>query len=105
MAFPRGKPRPPDSGRKRGTPNKVTRELREMVLAALDKAGGETYLLAQARAEPASFLALLGKCLPKDVNLKGSGVLKVRIVDPTRRDRQPTLTRKDSASGRGCVKT
>jgi hypothetical protein len=56
-----------------------------MVRAALDKAGGEEYLARQALAEPASFLALVGQCLPRDLNLKGSGVLEVRIIDPTRR--------------------
>lgn len=47
--------------------NKVTRELREMILAALDGAGGQKYLQQQAKENPGPFLSLIGKCLPKDV--------------------------------------
>lgn len=56
-------------GRPAGEPNKITTDLRSMVLGALDRAGGETYLAMQAEESPAAFLALVGKCLPKDVNL------------------------------------
>lgn len=66
MARPKGQPKL--GGRKKGTPNKVTVELRQMVLNALDKAGGENYLLEQARANPTAFLTILGKVLPMQVN-------------------------------------
>lgn len=56
-------------GRTAGTPNKVNRELREMIESTLSELGGITYLKTQAEAEPAAFLSLLGKCLPKDVKI------------------------------------
>lgn len=59
----------PGPGRGKGNPNKVTKDLRAMILGALDQAGGEVYLANQAEESPAAFLALVGKCLPKDVNL------------------------------------
>lgn len=69
-------------GRKRGTPNKVTGELREMVLAALSKAGGVEYLVRQARRKnPAPFMALLGKVLPLRVTGGDGGPLKVEVID------------------------
>jgi len=55
-------------GRTKGTPNKTTAELKDMILQALDKAGGEEYLMKQADLNPASFLALLGRILPRDIN-------------------------------------
>jgi len=55
-------------GRAKGTPNKTTAELKEMILKALDNAGGETYLTTQAHANPQAFLTLVGKILPKDIN-------------------------------------
>ena len=55
------------NGRKPGSPNKITRELREMILHALDKAGGVAYLVEQAHANPAAFMTLLAKTMPKDV--------------------------------------
>lgn len=69
-------------GREAGTPNKVTKDLRAMILGALDQAGGEDYLTRQAKKKnPAPFLALIGKCLPKDVNLSGSVSLGDLIRD------------------------
>lgn len=60
-------------GRKKGTPNKVTGDLRSMVLGALEDAGGRAYLAEQARKSPGAFLSLLGRCLPKDItNSDGS---------------------------------
>ena len=35
-------------GRQAGTPNKLSADVRAMVLAALDRAGGEDYLVQQA---------------------------------------------------------
>jgi hypothetical protein len=35
-----------------------------MILGALDQAGGESYLLQQARENPNAFLTLVGKVLP-----------------------------------------
>ncbi|MES2367275.1 MAG: hypothetical protein V4563_15465 [Pseudomonadota bacterium] len=60
---------PPNAGkgRKRGVPNKTTSTLKAAILAALDEAGGSTYLVKQANDNPAQFLALLGKVLPLDV--------------------------------------
>ena len=57
----------PGSGRKKGTGNKITRELREMVLQALDEAGGVSYLVDVAKSNPVAFLALLSKILPTTV--------------------------------------
>ena len=70
-----GKPRvgdgTPGPGRPKGVPNKVTGQLKEMILAALDKAhddGGVGYLMQQARDNPNAFLSLVGKVLPMTVS-------------------------------------
>ena len=54
-------------GRPKGVPNKVTTELKTMILKALDDAGGVKYLVNQAKDNPASFLTLLGKVIPLQV--------------------------------------
>jgi len=51
-------------GRKKGSANKDTKPLKEMILGALDNLGGITYLEQQARDNPATFMTLIGKVLP-----------------------------------------
>jgi hypothetical protein len=65
----KGCKRNPNSGRKKGTPNKINADLRAMILGALSDAGGQKYLTAQAKKNPQAFLGLVGRCLPKDIHL------------------------------------
>jgi len=52
-----------------------------MILGALGKAGGEDYLLAQARTNPNGFLMLVAKVLPMTVRGETeSGNIVVEIV-------------------------
>jgi len=60
-------------GRVAGTPNKVTRELKEQILDALANAGGVEYLTERAQdpRTASAFMTLVGKTLPMTV--KGPG--------------------------------
>jgi hypothetical protein len=60
-------------GRVKGTPNKDNKELKEMILGALDRAGGIKYLHEQAAANPTAFLSLIGRVLPMTINGTGPG--------------------------------
>ena len=55
-------------GRPKGVPNKITADLKRAILEAAEAAGGKGgtvgYLTAQANANPAAFLTLIGKVLP-----------------------------------------
>jgi hypothetical protein len=73
MSWPKGKPRPPGSGRKKGSTNRINRDIKAMIEEALHKAGGVKYLVKQANANPAAFMGLVGRILPKDI----SGEVKV----------------------------
>lgn len=59
--------RRPGSGRKPGTPNKLTSTVKMMVLGALDKLGGEAYLVRMAKKHPQAYMTLLGKIIPTQV--------------------------------------
>ena len=54
-------------GRPKGVPNKLTADVKAMILGALDAAGGVDYLKARALDTPGPFLALVGKVLPLQV--------------------------------------
>lgn len=58
-------------GRRKGTPNKTTGALKDMILEALNQSGGVGYLIQQADEEPKAFMALLGRVLP--MQLQGGG--------------------------------
>lgn len=62
-------------GRPKGAPNKVTKELKEMILQALDNAGGIEYLERKANdpRTASAFLTLVGKVLPMTVQGPGEG--------------------------------
>ena len=51
-------------GRKKGSVNKLTSDVKQMILNALDKVGGEDYLQGQALTNPNAFMTLVGKVLP-----------------------------------------
>ena len=69
MAYPKGAPKPPGSGRKKGSVNRETKALKEMVMGALDKKGGEDYLVRQADENPVAFMSMVSKYIPAEVKM------------------------------------
>ena len=65
-------------GRPKGVPNKITGELRHMILQALEESGGVDYLKTQATASPSAFMALLGKVLPMQITGEGGQEIRIR---------------------------
>lgn len=82
MGAPKGT-RPPAAGkgRPKGVPNKTTGALKDMILQALDNAGGATYLTARAKdpKTASAFLTLLGKVLPMQVTGPNGGPVVARV--------------------------
>lgn len=75
---PKSAKRPqPKGGSRKGSPNLVTKELKDMILGALSKAGGEDYLCEQAEKSPAAFMSLIGKVLPMQVTGTDGGAIVV----------------------------
>ncbi|MGS1076653.1 hypothetical protein [Pseudoxanthomonas beigongshangi] len=72
---------PKTGGRKKGTPNKMTGQLKEMILTALDTAGGVGYLVEQSEKNPTAFLTLVGKVLPMTVQGDPENPLHYTIVE------------------------
>lgn len=78
-----GKPGP---GRPKGAQAIVTRQLKEMILEALDNAGGVEYLEARANdpRTAGAFLSLVAKVLPMQITGENGGpvqhVAKIELV-------------------------
>lgn len=68
-------------GRGKGTPNKLSGDVKAMILAALDAAGGTEYLLHQSGKNPVAFMSLLGKLLPTQLTGKDGGAI-LNAFDP-----------------------
>lgn len=77
--------RPPNAGkgRKKGVPNKVNTEIKDMIAGALSEAGGQKYLVRQARKNPNAFLGLVGRILPRDITVGGDPKNPVQINHAT----------------------
>ena len=71
-------------GKPKGAVNKLTKELKEMILEALDNAGGVDYLTERAQdpKTASAFITLIGKTLPMTVrgpNEDGSHSVSVNV--------------------------
>ena len=78
---PKSAKRPqPKGGSRRGKPNKLTGDIKAMILTALDGAGGADYLERRANdpRTAAAFLGLVGKVLP--MTIAGDAENPARIV-------------------------
>lgn len=87
---PKAKKMPPNAGkgRKAGVPNKVTGDVKAMILGALEQAGGERYLAEQAVMNPGAFMSLIGKVLPKEINAEVRGAIEHVLADRMKEARE-----------------
>lgn len=76
--FQKGKPK--TGGRTKGTPNKVTADVRDGLLEAWKNKGGVKWFEKQFDENPVAVMTLLGKIIPSKVELPegSSGKLVVR---------------------------
>ncbi len=57
----------PGAGRPKGAPNKLSSDVKGMVLGALNAKGGQRWLEKQMDANPVAFMTILGKVLPTTI--------------------------------------
>jgi hypothetical protein len=100
MPAPKGT-RPPAAGkgRPKGARNKLTRDIREMIRAALDKAGGIAYLVKQAELNPTAFMSLLGKMIPTQID----ATIKRELPEMSRDELFALLAETRAASARAAA--
>jgi hypothetical protein len=72
----------PCGGSRKGRPNKITRTIKEEVLASLEMVGGRHYLARQAEENPPAYLSLLGKVARQQLQSELTGLV-VNVVQLT----------------------
>jgi len=74
-------------GRQKGTPNKLTIEVKAAIEGALIAVGGQRYLERVARTHPQVFCTLIGRLVPKplDVTMPAVSEEPVDMLDFARR--------------------
>ena len=70
-------------------PNKLTGDVKAMVVGALAGVGGTEYLMRQAEENPNAFLSLVGRVMPLQVTGEGGGALRIEVVTGVPRDDGP----------------
>jgi len=68
-------------GRPKGSPNKITSDIRTAIMSAFSEVGGQAYLVKVAHEDPKTFCTLLGKVLPMQVTGEGGGALVLKWED------------------------
>lgn len=85
MSWPKGKPRPPGAGRQKGTPNRVTRRVKETLEAVLAESETEERLRAlrdsDESADRSTFWRLAGRCVPNEIAAKVDAGIRLKVVD------------------------
>ncbi len=81
MSWPKGKPRPPGAGRQKGTPNRMTRDVREALVEAFERAGGVDFLLGVAQSDPPTFCRMLARLVPNEIAARLEPEIRLRIID------------------------
>ena len=66
-------------GRPKGAKNKISVELKDLIMGAALQAGGQDYLAAKALENPVAVMSLLSKLLPKAVNVAGDAAAPIEI--------------------------
>lgn len=95
----------PKGGSRKGCPNKTTKALKEMILGAMDQAGGpgggQAFLLAQAKKKNnAPFMALVGKVLPMQVTGEDGGPIQLRTIQSMSEEELKALVARVAEAGK-----
>ena len=70
----------PGGGRRKGSKNKITKDLKAAYMEAFDKRGGVQGLLDWAKESPDAFYSQISKMLPKDVDVNTDGEIILKVI-------------------------
>lgn len=64
-------------GRQKGTPNKVSGAVRQLILDSLIAVGGVEYLKELSRVNSSAYASLVGRALPKEVDVQADSTITI----------------------------
>ena len=68
------------AGRPKGAPNQIGKSIKDMLMASLQKQGGQKYFDKLAVEQPKSYAMLISKLLPLQLtNAEGTEALRIKI--------------------------
>ena len=76
----------PNPKSRKGVPNKATQSLREMLDGALKAKGGQAWIEEQMDRNPNAVLALLGRTLPRVVDVDAKVEAKSFVIMASQQD-------------------
>ena len=76
---------PRGAGRPKGSKNKLTLNIKQMIEDALTRVGGTDYLVKQAEENPVAFMALVSRVLPKDINITATVTHADMVLEAAKR--------------------
>ena len=72
----------PNSGRPKGSPNKLSSTVKDNVVAVFQKIGGVETMATWAEGNKTEFFKLYSKLLPTDVNVQGDLTINWPLAKP-----------------------
>ena len=108
MALLNPKPGERPGGRKKGTPNKLTTEVKDALSKCFKSIGGHKAFSEWARGNPTEFYKLWSKLLPKELELSGVNgsaielavtVIEVAQSEPSTHDDDSPTPERQSLNG------
>lgn len=72
----------PNSGRPKGSPNKLSGTVKDNVIAVFDAIGGNATMAAWAEGNQTEFFRLYSKLLPTDVNVAADLTINWPLAKP-----------------------
>lgn len=79
--MPRPRFRKGNSGRPKGSQNRVTRAFKEAVLVAFEGIGGTDALTVWARAHPGDFYRIAARLIPTETQVSGELRMPISVTD------------------------
>ena len=73
----KGVPRAPTAGRRKGTPNKITKAFRHAVINVFNRLGGEDHLWRWAKRNPTEFYKIAARLIPTEIVGHDGGAIKI----------------------------